>query len=160
MQLEEATEEAEVAEEDWAIATVMDVAECLNLTYEEAKRRSDWPKWQEAIKAELASLEKNGTWLVIEHPKDANVIDCKWVLQIKKNTASKIEKYKAWLVARSFTQIYGINYYKTYAPVTCFTSFRLLIAIANCNSWPLDTFDFDSAYLNSLLLDEEEIYLE
>ena len=85
-----------MAEEDWAMATVMDVAECLNLTYEEAKRR----------KAKLASLEKNGTWSVVERPKNANNIDCKWVLRIKKNTAGEIGKYKARLVAHSFTQIY------------------------------------------------------
>jgi len=58
----------------------MDAAECLNPTYEEAKRHSDWPRWQEAIKAELASLEKNGTWSVVECPKDANIVHCKWVL--------------------------------------------------------------------------------
>jgi len=74
--------------------------------------------------------------------------------------AGEIEKYKARLVARGFTQIYGIDYYETYAPVARFTSFRLLIAMANRNGWPLDTFDFDSAYLNSVLSDEEEIYLE
>jgi hypothetical protein len=39
-------------------------------------------------------------------------------------------------------------------------SFRLIIAMANRNGWPLDSFDFDSAYLNSVLSDEEVIYLE
>ena len=125
---EEVTENAEVAEEDWAMATVMEAAECLNPTYEEAKRHSDWPKWQDAIKAELTSLEKNSTWSVVERPKGANIVDCKWVLRIKKNAASEIEKYKAQLVARSFTQIYGIDYYEMYAPVARLASFRLLIA--------------------------------
>ena len=39
------------------------------------------------------------------------------VFRIKKNSAGEIEKYKARLVARGFTQIYGIDYYETYAPV-------------------------------------------
>jgi hypothetical protein len=68
-QLEEAMENAKIAEEDWAMATVMDAAECLNPTYQEAKRRPNWPKWQEAIKAKLTSLEKNGTWSVVEMSK-------------------------------------------------------------------------------------------
>jgi hypothetical protein len=38
-----------VQEEDWGMAIIMDAAEDLNSTYEEAKRRSDWPKWEEAI---------------------------------------------------------------------------------------------------------------
>jgi len=80
----------EAQEEDWAMATVMNVAEDLEPSYEEAQRRSDWPRWQEAIKAELASLEKNGTWSVVERPKGVNVVGCKWVLRIKKNTAGEI----------------------------------------------------------------------
>jgi hypothetical protein len=142
------------------MATVMDAAECLNPTYEEAKRRSDWPKWQQAIKVELNSLERNGTWSVVKRPKEANVVDCKWVLRIKKNAAGEIEKYKARLVACGFTQIHGIDYYETYAPVARLASFRLLIAMVNRNGWPLDSFDFDSAYLNSVLSDDEIIYLE
>jgi hypothetical protein len=39
----------EVQEEDWGMAVMMDAAEDLNPTYKEAKRRSDWPKWEEAI---------------------------------------------------------------------------------------------------------------
>ena len=72
----------------------------------------------------------------------------------------RIEKYKARLVARGFTQIYGIDYYETYAPVARLSSFRLLLAIAARNNWPVDTFDFDSAYLNSVLGEDEIIYLE
>jgi hypothetical protein len=82
------------------------------------------------------------------------------VLRIKKNAAGEIEKYKARLVARGFTQIHGVDYYEMYAPVARLASFRLLIAMANRNNWPLESFDFDSAYLNSVLSDDEVIYLE
>jgi hypothetical protein len=141
------------------MAAVMNTTENLEPTYQEAKRRSDWPKWQEAIKTELTSLEKNGTWSVVECLKEANVVGCKWVLRIKKNAASEIKKYKARLVARGFTQIHGVNYYETYTPVARLASFHL-IAMANQNNWPLESFDFDSAYLNSVLSDDKVIYLE
>jgi len=142
------------------MAAVMDAAEDLNPTYEEAKRRSDWPKWEEAIRAELHSLEANKTWTTVERPKDANVVSLKWVLRIKKNAAGEIEKYKARLVACGFTQIHGVDYYETYAPVARLASFWILLAMANQNGWPADSFDFDSAYLNSVLSDDEIIYLE
>jgi transposase InsO family protein len=146
--------------EEHAMATVIESVEGLTPTYEEARKRSDWPKWDEAIQKELASLKKSGTWELVKRPPGANIVDSKWVLRIKKNAAGEIEKYKARLVARGFTQIYGIDYYETYAPVARLSSFRLLLAIAARNNWPVDTFDFDSAYLNSVLGEDEVIYLE
>src|ERR1700678_2511348 len=49
-------------EVDYAMATVVESAVGLELTYEEACKRPDWPKWEEAIQKELTSLEKMGTW--------------------------------------------------------------------------------------------------
>ncbi len=106
-----------VSVEDFAMAAAMSDAENLNPTFTEARKRSDWPKWEQAIQAELASLRKNETWEIVPRPSNANVVDCKWVLRIKKNAAGEIDKYKARLVARGFTQVHGVDFYETYAPV-------------------------------------------
>jgi len=150
----------EAEEEDWAMASMMNQAESLEPTYEEVKRRPDWPKWQQAMEAELRNLEASKTWSIVDRPTNANVVSSKWVFRIKKNAAGEIEKYKARLVARGFTQVHGVDYDKTYAPVARLASFRLVLAMANQNGWPADSFDFDSAYLNSVLQDDEVIYLE
>ena len=63
-------------------------------------------------------------------------------------------------MAKGYTQIYGNDYYETYAPVARLASFHLLLAIAARNGWPVDTFDFDSAYLNAPLGEGEVIYME
>lgn len=149
-----------VSIEEMAMASVIGGSEGLEPTYAEARRRPDWPKWQEAIQKELDSLKANGTWELVERPDNANVVDSKWVFRIKKNAAGEIEKYKARLVARGFTQIYGVDYYQTYAPVAKLSSFRLLLAVAARNGWPTDSFDFDSAYLNGELDDDEVVYME
>ena len=81
--------------EDYGMATMMNEAEDLEPPYETARKRPDWPRWEEAIKAELISLEKNGTWRLVECPANANVIGSKWILRIKKNSTGKIDKYKA-----------------------------------------------------------------
>jgi tRNA/tmRNA/rRNA uracil-C5-methylase (TrmA/RlmC/RlmD family) len=91
--------------------------EVIELTYEEAKKRPDWPKWRQAIKTELGNLKEADTWTLIERLKDANVVDSKWVLRIKKNALGQIEKYKVRLVAQGFTQIYGQDYFETFMPV-------------------------------------------
>ena len=98
---------------------------------------------------------------MVEWPEGANVVSSQWVLCIKKNAAGEVKKYKAHLVAKGFTQIYGIDFYKTYAPVARLASFWLLLTIAARNNWPVDAFDLNSAYLNSILDDEDEtIHLE
>lgn len=153
-----AFERAVVEEEDVAMAAVMAEAECLEPTYEEAKKRPDWPDWEVAIKAEIESLIRNETWEVVERPSNTNVVSCKWVLRVKKNSAGEIDKRKARLVARGYTQKYGLDYFDTYAPVAKLPSFRIILAIAGRNGWPVETFDFNSAYLNSKL--DEEVYLE
>jgi hypothetical protein len=149
-----------VGVEDFAMAAITAGAEGLEPTFEEAKKRPDWPKWEEAIKIELAALKRNGTWSITEHPPGANVIGAEWVLRIKKNTAGKIKKYKARLVAKGFTQIYRIDFYETYTPVTKLSSFRLLLTITACNDQPVYTINFEGTFLNGVLAEDESIYLE
>ena len=139
-------------EVDYAMVAVVESAEDLQPTYEEAHKRPNWPKWQEAIQKELKSLEKMGTYQLVKWAPGGNIVDSRWVFRIKKNAAGEIDKYKASLVAKGFTQIYGVNYYETYVPIARLTSFRLLLALAAQNGWAVDNFDFDSAYLNSKLL--------
>ena len=112
------------------------------------------------IKVELEALRKAGTWRVVERLKDRNVVDCKWVFQIKKNATGQIEKYKACLVAKGFTQVEGVNYFETFAPVAKLASIRSILAIAARNNWLIDMFDFHTAFLNSKLSDDKEVFME
>ena len=68
-------------------------------------------------------MKETSTYELVKCPPNANVVDSKWVLRIKKNSAGEIEKYKGRLVAKCFTQIYGVDYYETYAPVARLASF-------------------------------------
>jgi hypothetical protein len=113
-----------------AMAAMTAEAEAIEPSFEEAQHRSDWPKWQEAIAVEIATLKKAGTWNLIERPANTNVVNCKWVFRIKKNSEGGIEKYKARLVARGFTQIYGVDYFETFAPVAKLASIRTILAIS------------------------------
>jgi len=57
-------------------------------------------------------------------------------------------------------QVHGVDYYDTWTPVAKLASIRLLLAIAAQNSWPVDMFDFHSAFLNGELDSDEEVYME
>ena len=65
----------QATEVDYAMATVIESVEGLTPTYEEARKRPDWPKWEVAIQTELSNLEKSRTWCLVEQPRDANVVD-------------------------------------------------------------------------------------
>ena len=64
------------------------------------------------------------------------------------------------LVARGFTQIYGTDYFETYSPIAKLTSFHAILALAVRQDWDIDSFDFDGAYLNGELRENEEIYMK
>jgi Reverse transcriptase (RNA-dependent DNA polymerase) len=126
----------------------------------EAKSRTDWPQWEKAINTKLKTIEDARTYEEVPRPQGKNVVNCKLIFKIKCKANSSILKYKAHLVARSFTQIYGIDYYKTYSPMAQMASFCMIIAIAAEKDWEIDSFDFNGAYLNGELDPDEEIYME
>jgi hypothetical protein len=125
----------------------------------EAKHRPNWPHWEKAIKEELAILKAAGTWRLEKAPPRANVIGSKWVLKAKKDVAGNIVYYKAHLVAQGFSQISGIDYDDTYAPVAKLTSMRTVIAMANHLGFEMHQIDIKGAYLNSKLQDNEVLYM-
>ena len=48
------------------------------------------------------ALEKNGTWDVVELPREKSQIGCKWVFTVKYKADGSLERYKARLVAKSY----------------------------------------------------------
>ncbi len=108
---------------------------------------------------EISTLEQAGTWSTIPRPANKNIIGSKWVFRIKRKADGTIDKYKARLVARGFTQIYGVDYFDTYSPVAKMASFRTILAMAARLDWDIESFDFNGAYLNATLDDDEELYM-
>jgi hypothetical protein len=76
---------------------------------------------------------------------------------VKYNQWNKFESFKACLVARGFTQIYGIDYEATFAPVVKFTSLGIMFAVAVHFGLTIYQIDIVTAFLNAKL--EEEIYM-
>ena len=86
-------------------------------TFREASTGIDSEKWDKAMDEEIASLNNNKTWTLVELPPDRTAIGSKWIYKIKQNANGSIARYKARLVAQGFTQQYGIDYKDTFAPV-------------------------------------------
>jgi hypothetical protein len=131
-------------------------------TYQEAKKGEDWQRWHAAVKQEYETLVANGTWDVtpVPRPEGGNTVDCKWALRVKLNPGGNVEKFKARLMARGFTQVEGVNVFEKYAPVAKMSSLRIILSIANCRDWDIDQFDFTAAFLNVTLDEDEVIFME
>lgn len=106
---------------------------------------------------EFDSLVKNKTWILVDKPNNQKVIDNEWVFKIKRNPNGSIEKYKARLVVRGFTQQYGVDYKETFSPVMRFTSVRAILSIAASTKMKIIQFDVNTAFLNGEL--EEIVYM-
>ncbi|KAE8719487.1 putative Cysteine-rich RLK (RECEPTOR-like protein kinase) 8 [Hibiscus syriacus] len=114
--------------------------------------------WRDAIDDELRAMESIETWSIFPLHEGKNSIDCKWVYQIKHKADGSIDRYKAWLVAKGFTQVEGIDYMDTFFPVAKMTSFRILLALATVRGWHLFQLDVNNAFLNGVL--DEEVYMK
>ena len=145
---------------DEVIATAVQEADGDPRSLDEAQARPDWPQWKAAMDLELATLKKAGTWKTVPRPPNKNVVGSKWVYRIKRKADGSIQKYKARLVARGFTQVYGVDYFDTFSPVAKLTSFRAILALAARYDWEVESFDFNGAYLNGELDKNEEIYMQ
>lgn len=127
-------------------------------TYNQAMKSDEKDHWITAMKEEFNSLVKNNTWELVDRIDGQSIVDNKWIFKIKRNSDNSIERYKARLVARGFTQEYGVNYYETFSPVVRFTSIRMILAVAASKKMRLKQFDVKTAFLNGEL--NETIYMK
>jgi hypothetical protein len=126
-------------------------------TYEEAMKSVDAVFWKEAIDSELQSILSNNTWELVDLPRGCKPITCKWIFRKKLKSTGSIDKYKARIVVRGFTQRHGIDYFDTYSPVTKIATIRTLIALACIHDLVVHQMDVKTVFLNGDL--DEEIYM-
>ncbi|KAD5961360.1 hypothetical protein E3N88_12833 [Mikania micrantha] len=113
-------------------------------SFEEASKHHGWML---AMESEVAALISNQTWELVPLPVDVKPITCKWVYKIKRKTDGTVERLKARLVARGFTQQFGFDYEDTFSPVAKITTVRMILALAVNQDWKLYQMDVHNAFL-------------
>ena len=81
--------------------------------YKAAVTGPEKDKWIPSIESELKSLDDNGTWELVIAPQDTKLVSTKWIFRKKINPDGSI-RYKSRLVARGFTQVEVVDFFKTY----------------------------------------------
>jgi len=103
------------------------------------------------MRDEMDSMMRNQVWELVNLPSQHKSIRNKWVLKIKCQADEIIDKFKAHLVAKGFTQIEGVDCEETFSPVVRIASIHLLLALVTHLDLELIQMNVKNAFLNGSL---------
>jgi hypothetical protein len=102
--------------------------------------------WVSAMHDELHQFTRNDVWTLVPCPAEQNIIGTKWIFKNKTDEHGTVVRNKTRLVAQGYTQIEGVDFDETFAPVARLESIRILLSIA--------------CHLDFKLYLQEEVYVE
>jgi hypothetical protein len=97
---------------------------------------------------EMASLDKNEAWDIVELSTRRNPIGSKWVFKKKLNAEGKVEKYKARLVAKGYSQVEGIDFGEIFSPFAKLTSIIFLLSVVVVVYFEVEQMDVKTTFLH------------
>ncbi|GJZ48487.1 retrotransposon protein, putative, ty1-copia subclass [Tanacetum coccineum] len=118
---------------------------------------SESNKWIDAMNAEIQSMMDNMVWVLVDIPPGCKTVGSKWIFKKKTNMDGIVHTNKAHLVAKGYTQLYGVDYEETFSSVTDIRAIRILISIAAYYDYEIWQMDVKNAFLNGYL--DEDIYM-
>jgi hypothetical protein len=114
--------------------------------------------WVNAMHEELNNFTRNQVWELVKRPNDYTMIGTKWVFWNKQDQDGIVIMNKARLVAQEYTQVEGLYFEETYAPIAILEAIRILLVYACAHNIKLYQMDVKSAFLNGYI--NELVYVE
>ncbi|PHT39465.1 hypothetical protein CQW23_23038 [Capsicum baccatum] len=116
------------------------------------------PGWRDAMIEEMNALQINNTCELVQLPKGKSFVGSRWIYTVKVGSDRTVDRLKAHLVSKGYTQIYCLDYGDTFSPVVKIASVRLLISLAAMHHCPLHQLDIKNAFLHGELV--KEVYMD
>nr|GEZ14267.1 hypothetical protein [Tanacetum cinerariifolium] len=117
----------------------------------------EFDRWLDAINVKKQSMKDNQVWCLVDLPPNYKTVGSKWLFKKKTDMDGNVHTYKARLVAKDFTQTYGVDYEETFSPVADIRAIRILIAIAAFYDYEIWQMDVKIVLLNGYL--DEDIFM-
>ena len=105
----------------------------------------------------MDSIMVNGSWKTIYHSFSCKHVRCKWVFKKKLKFDGAIDKYKANLMAKGYTQNEGEYFFDTYSPVATITTIWVLLSLVASYGLRAHQMDVKMAFFNGDL--DDKIYV-
>jgi hypothetical protein len=96
----------------------------------EAVDSAEGKLWKDTMVEEMESLNKNEMWDLVELPIGRNFVGRKWAFKKKMNVVGQVEKFKARLEAKGYSQVEGVDFGDIFSPIAKLTSIRVLMSLA------------------------------
>ena len=145
------------SDEGERVGDVVFFGEVLENIPKSAKEALADPDWQEAMKKEFDSLEKNKVWELVRN-RGEKPMGSRWHFALKYGPNGEISRFKARFVAKGFSQVEGRDFHETYSPTAKMSTIRIVLSLAVQNRYQLRQLDIKTAYLNAKL--DEEILMK
>lgn len=82
--------------------------------------------WRQAMIAEMTALHSNATWELVSLSPGKSTVGCRWIYTVKVGPDGQIDRLKARLVTKGYTQIFSLDYTDTFSLVEKMFSVRLI----------------------------------
>jgi hypothetical protein len=130
-------------------------------TYKQAMVTQYAPEWDTGYNNKMVSLRSHNVWTLTPQssvPAGRKIVGSRLHFHTKRNEKGEITWNKSHIVAKGYSQVQGVNYTDTYAPVAQMESMHSILHIGAVLDWEIHQLNVKTAFLHSDL--EEEVYME
>jgi len=128
--------------------------------FHQAMQQEDRAEFIKAMVKELEDHHKHKHWRLVKRSSigKASTVKAIWAFKRKRRPDGSLLKHKARLNAHGGMQVYGENYWDTYAPVVNWISIRMMLTLSIIHNLYTTSIDFTLAFPQAEV--ETTIYME